>query len=94
MTTPDPDDPLGVLDEEGQDGAGDERRRRRLRLAAGLCFLVVAVVWFRGPLAELWPQLWPPGGPRWATLVLVVALSLVLPMMVGAALVDVFYRRR
>jgi hypothetical protein len=45
------------------------------------------------PLVALWPQLWPPGGPRWATLVLVVALSLVLPMMIGAALVDVLYDR-
>jgi hypothetical protein len=90
VSSPDPDDPLGVLDDE----AADDGHRRMARVAAGLLCLVVAVVWFRGPLGALWPMLWPPGGPRWATLVLVVALSLVLPMMIGAALVDVFYRRR
>ncbi|MFB6205561.1 MAG: hypothetical protein ABEJ05_03405 [Haloglomus sp.] len=99
MTTPDPDDPLGVLDDENRDGDRDsdrdgERRRHRFRLATGLLFLALAVVWFRGPLAELWPRLWPPQGARWATLVLVVALSLVLPMMIGAALADLLYRRR
>ncbi len=91
MTAPDPDDPLGVLDDEAP---GDESRRRLVRLATGFLFLVLAVIWFRGPLADLWPQLWPPGGARWATLVLVVGLSLFLPMMVGAALADVLYRRR
>lgn len=91
MTTPDPDDPLGILDSDDPD---DESRRRLVRLGTGALFLALAIVWFRGPLAEIWPQLWPPGGPRWATLVLVVALSLVLPMMVGAALADVLYRRR
>jgi hypothetical protein len=92
VTAPDPDDPLGVLSEANADG-DDRRARRRVRLAAGLVCLVLAVVWFRGPLADLWPQLWPPGGTRWATLVLVVGLSLVLPMMVGAALADLLYRR-
>jgi len=90
VSSPDPDDPLSVLSADDQHAD----RRRLVRLAAGLCSLVLAVVWFRGPLGELWPMLWPPGGPRWATLVLVVAFSLVLPMMVGAALVDVLYRRR
>lgn len=91
MTAPDPDDPLGVLSD---DDAGDRRARRRVRLLTGFAFLVLAVVWFRGPLAALWPRLWPPGGARWATLVLVVGLSLLLPMMVGAALADLLYRRR
>lgn len=90
MSAPDPDDPLGVLAADDP----DEGARRVVRLATGLAFLALAVVWFRGPLGELLPRLWPPGGPRWATLVLVVALSLVLPMMIGAALADVFYRRR
>jgi hypothetical protein len=85
---PDPDDPLAPL----EDGQAD--RRRVVRLASGLLCLALAVVWFRGPLGELWPQLWPPGGPRWATLVLVVGLSLALPMMAGAALADLLYDRR
>lgn len=90
VTAPDPDDPLDVL----ADDTGDQGARRRARLLTGLVFLAVAVIWFRGPLAELWPRLWPPGGARWATLVLVVGLSLLLPMMVGAALADLLYRRR
>lgn len=68
-------------------------RTRRFRVTGGLVGLLVGVVLFRGTLLEVLPRLWPPGGPRWVTLLLVTALSLMLPLMVGAALGEALGRR-
>ena len=68
-------------------------RRTRFRVVGGLVGLAVGLVVFRGTLLAVLPRLWPPGGPRWFTLVLVVVLSLTLPLMVGAALGEALARR-
>lgn len=49
---------------------------------------VVTVVLFTEQLLAVAPLLWPPGGPRWATLVLLVAFSLVTPLLVGSLLAE------
>lgn len=84
------DDPPGIGEDEATDAPAS---RRAFRLTTGLVFLLVSVVWFRGPLTAILPGLWPPGGPRWATLVLVVGMSLILPLMVGAALGELIHER-
>lgn len=68
-------------------------RTRRFRVVGGLVGLLVGLVVFRGTLVAVLPRLWPPGGPRWATLLLVTALSLTLPLMIGAALGEALGRR-
>ena len=68
-------------------------RRTRFRVAGGLVGLAVGLLVFRGTLLAVLSRLWPPGGPRWFTLVLVMALSLTLPLMVGAALGEALARR-
>lgn len=55
--------------------------------------MAVTVVWFREPLAAVWPLVYPPTNTMAATLALVVVFSLFLPMMVAAGLVDLFYDR-
>lgn len=49
---------------------------------------VVTVALFADQMLAVVPLLWPPGGPRWATLALLVAFSLVTPLIVGALLAD------
>ena len=68
-------------------------RRTRYRVGGGLVGLAVALVVFRETLLVVLPRLWPPGGPRWFTLALVTALSLTLPLMIGAALGEALARR-
>jgi hypothetical protein len=68
-------------------------RATRFRVAGGLVGLAVGLIVFRGTLLAVLPRLWPPGGPRWFTLVLVTALSLALPLMVGAAFGEALGRR-
>lgn len=88
-------------DSDGPDGGGwadptpasEVARRTRFRLGGGLVGLLVALVGFRGTLLAVLPRLWPPGGPRWFTLVLVTALSLAVPLMIGAALGEALARR-
>lgn len=89
------EDPEGPDDGAWSDPtpAPEAARRTRFRLAGGLVGLVVALVAFRGTLLAVLPRLWPPGGPRWFTLVLVTALSLAVPLMVGAALGEALARR-
>ncbi|MFQ3320588.1 MAG: hypothetical protein ACI8UR_000290 [Natronomonas sp.] len=70
-----------------------DRRRDAARIGAGLLAFAVTIVWFRTQLAAVWPLVWPPTDPQAATLALVVALSLLLPVMVTASLVDIFYDR-
>lgn len=84
-------DPPGVTDDG--DGGDAPASRRAFRLTTGLLFMLLSAVWFREPLAAVLPRLWPPGGARWATLVLVVGLSLVLPLMIGAALGELLHER-
>lgn len=88
-------DPEGPEDREWADPipAPELARRTRFRIAGGLVGLAVGLVVFRGTLLAVLPRLWPPG-PRWFTLVLVTALSLTLPLMVGAALGEALARRR
>lgn len=71
----------------------EAERTARYRVGGGLVGLAVGFVVFRGTLLAVLPRLWPPGGPRWFTLVLVTALSLTLPLMVGAALGEALARR-
>ena len=73
--------------------APEVARTTRFRVAGGLVGLAVGLVVFRGTLLAVLPRLWPPGGPRWFTLVLVIALSLALPLMIGAALGEALARR-
>lgn len=89
-------DPEGSEDREWTDPTPVPglARRTRFRVAGGLVGLAVGLVVFRGTLLAVLPRLWPPGGPRWFTLVLVTALSLTLPLMVGAALGETLARRR
>ncbi|MEF8840792.1 MAG: hypothetical protein V5A62_04095 [Haloarculaceae archaeon] len=89
-------DPEGPEDREWTDPTPVPElvRRTRFRVAGGLVGLAVGLVVFRGTLLAVLPRLWPPGGPRWFTLVLVTALSLTLPLMVGAALGEALARRR
>jgi len=89
-------DPEGPEDREWSDPvrAAELARRTRFRVAGGLVGLAVGLVVFRGTLLAVLPRLWPPGGPRWFTLVLVTALSLALPLMVGAALGEALTRYR
>ena len=95
----------------------EAERTTRYRVGGGLA---VGFVVFRGTLLAVLPRIWPPGGPRWFTLVLVkgcrndlpavtdparatagkrlrqsvvMALSLTLPLMVGAALGGALARR-
>ncbi|WP_435197258.1 hypothetical protein [Natronomonas sp. EA1] len=68
-------------------------RRTRYRLSGGALAVLVTLVLFREPLASAGPLLWPPGGPRWATFVLVVLLSFAVPLMVGAALGEALAER-
>lgn len=87
-----------MADREGPEdaepsGPPDAARRTRFRVGGGLVGLAVGLVVFRGTLLAVLPRLWPPGGPRWFTLVLVTALSLALPLMVGAALGEALARR-
>jgi hypothetical protein len=87
--------PDGSEDREWSDPtpASEVRRTSRFRVAGGLVGLLVGLVVFRGTLLAVLPRLWPPGGPRWFTLLLVTALSLMLPLMVGAALGEALGRR-
>jgi hypothetical protein len=89
------DDPGPGDDREWPDPtpAPEVARTTRFRLAGGLVGLLVALVVFRGTLLAVAPRLWPPGGPRWFTLVLVTALSLAVPLMIGAALGEALARR-
>ncbi|MFB6192384.1 MAG: hypothetical protein ABEI11_03590 [Haloarculaceae archaeon] len=64
--------------------------RTRLRLASGLVALAASVVLFREPLASALPLLWPPGGPRWASLAALVALSLAGALAVGAGIAELY----
>jgi hypothetical protein len=73
--------------------APDRARRTRFRVAGGLVGLAAGLLVSRGTLLEVLPRLWPPAGPRWFTLVLVTALSLTLPLMIGAALGEALARR-
>ncbi|MEF8788817.1 MAG: hypothetical protein V5A61_01690 [Haloarculaceae archaeon] len=88
-------DPEGPEEREWDDPApaAELARATRFRVAGGLVGLAVGLVVFRGTLLAVLPRLWPPGGPRWFTLVLVTALSLTLPLMVGAALGEALARR-
>lgn len=79
--------------DEFADPRPSDRRRDAARIGAGLFALVVAVVWFREQLLAVRPLVWPPTEPMAVTMLLVVALSLLLPMMVAAAVVDVLYDR-
>lgn len=81
------------MDGEFVDPRPVDRRRDAARIGAGAVALVVCVVWFREQLFDVWPLVWPPTDPMALTLGMVVALSLLLPMMVAAALVDVCYDR-
>ena len=89
------DDPGAGDDGEWSDPtpATEVARTTRFRLAGGLVGLLVALVVFRGTLLAVVPRLWPPGGPRWFTLVLLTALSLAVPLMIGAALGEALARR-
>lgn len=88
-------DPEGPEEREWPDPAPtpEAERRARFRVGGGLVGLAVGSVVFRGTLLAVLPHLWPPGGPRWFTLLLVTALSLALPLMVGAALGEGLARR-
>jgi hypothetical protein len=68
-------------------------RRTRFRLGGGLVGLLAGFLVFRGTFLAVLPRLWPPGGPRWFTLVLLTALSLAVPPMIGAALGEALARR-
>jgi hypothetical protein len=72
----------------------ERERRARYRIGGGLVGLVVGVLFFSPTLRSIGPLLWPPGGARWFTLVLVVGLSLMLPLMIGAWLGETYARRR
>jgi hypothetical protein len=72
----------------------ERERRTRYRLGGGVVGLLVGLVVFSPTLTSVGPLLWPPGGPRWFTLVLTVGLSLMLPLMVGAALGESYARYR
>jgi len=89
-------DPEGPEDREWPDPvpAAELARRTRYRVVGGLVGLALGLVVFRGTLLAVLPRLWPPGGPRWFTLVLVTGLSLALPLMVGAALGEALARYR
>jgi hypothetical protein len=76
------------------DPPSQRERHTRYRLAGGLVGLLVGVLFFGPTLASIGPLLWPPGGERWFTLVLTVGLSLMLPLMIGAALGDSYARYR
>ena len=69
------------------------RRRTRYRLGGGVVGLVAGLLVFGSTILSLGPLLWPPGGPRWLTLVLVVGLSLMLPLMIGAWVGETYGRR-
>jgi hypothetical protein len=81
------------MDSAFDDPRPADRRRDAARIGAGVLVLVVTVVWFRESLRSVWPLVYPPTDPMAATLALVVAFSLLLPVMVAAALVDLFYDR-
>jgi hypothetical protein len=72
----------------------DRARRTRYRLVGGLVGLVVAVALFHRQLLLAVPLLWPPGGSRWFSLLAVYALSLMVPLMIGAGLGEALARRR
>lgn len=72
----------------------ERERRTRYRLAGGVVGLLVGVVFFSPTLTSIGPLLWPPGGERWFTLVLTVGLSLMLPLMIGAAIGESYARYR
>jgi hypothetical protein len=69
-------------------------RHTRYRLAGGLVGLAIGVLFFSPTLTSIGPLLWPPGGTRWFTLVLTVGFSLMLPLMIGAALGESYARYR
>ena len=72
----------------GPDTVYGIRRLTWVRAGAALLTLTVALAWSADSLVGLAPLLWPPGGPRWATLVLLVAFSLVTPLLVGSLLAE------
>lgn len=61
--------------------------RRARWLGAATAALATALL-FGDQLLAVAPRLWPPGGPRWATLALLVALSVTTPLIVGALLAE------
>ena len=81
------------MDSAFEDPRSPDRRRDAARIGAGLLALAVTVVWFREPLAAVWPLVYPPTDTMAATLALVVVFSVFLPMMVAAGLVDLLYDR-
>jgi hypothetical protein len=81
------------MDSTFDDPRPPDSRRDAVRIGSGLLALVVTVLLFREPLAAVWPLIYPPTDTMALTLALVVAFSLLLPMMVAAGLVDMFYDR-
>lgn len=71
------------------------RKRTLFRVALALCTVLVVAVWFRVPLGGVWAILWPPTevSGRWFTLLMVVALSFLLPVAVVVRLADIVYDR-
>jgi hypothetical protein len=86
------------MDEEREwddpEPASARERRTRYRLVGGLVALALTVAVFYRQLLLAVPLLWPPGGARWFSLLAVYVLSLMLPLMVGAALGEAVARRR
>lgn len=80
------------MDEHADVRAAD-RRRDGVRIGAGLLAFVATVAWFRRELLAVRPLVWPPTDPMAVTLALVVALSLLLPVMIAAAAADTLYDR-
>ena len=72
----------------------ERERRTRYRLGGGVLGLLLGVVFFSPTLTSIGPLLWPPGGARWFTLLLTVGFSLMLPLMIGAALGESYARYR
>jgi hypothetical protein len=79
----------------GPDTVYGIRRLTWVRAGAALLTLAVALAWSADSLVGLAPLLWPPTEPltRWVTLVFVVALSLLVPVLVGSLVADAAYRR-